>query len=150
MILDRLSQFARYSKLHPGFAAAFEYLRRRDLAELELGRHALDGDRLAVILARDPGRGREGSPLESHCKYIDIQYVIHGTDVIGWRPLSDCRDVTLPYDASRDIGFFGDAPETWLTLPAGTFTIFWPDDAHAPLAGNEATHKAVMKIAVEW
>ena len=48
----------------------------------------------------------------------------------------------------NDVEFFSDMPENWLSLPAGHFAIFFPDDAHAPLAGRGALTKAVMKIAV--
>lgn len=150
MILDRITNAARYARLHPGFGEAFAYLLRADLAAQPLGKHAIDGERLLAILARDAGRGQAGSPLESHRRYIDIQYVIEGTDIIGWRPLADCHGVSQPYSADRDIGFFSDTPDTWLTLPAGTFAIFFPEDAHAPLAGEGETHKAVMKVAVGW
>ena len=53
------------------------------------------------------------------------------------------------FDAAKDVGFFGDRPESWLSLPAGHFAIFFPDDAHAPLAGRGTLKKAIMKIAVE-
>ena len=34
MILDYLDNWERYAALHPGFPAAFEFLKRRDLADL--------------------------------------------------------------------------------------------------------------------
>lgn len=150
MILDRLDRADRYAALHPGFATAFAYLRQTDFSQVDVGRHALDGERLAAILARNPGRERGGPPLESHRRYIDIQYVVSGVDAIGWRSLADCHKEVEPYNSERDIGFFADAPETWLKVPAGHFAIFFPEDAHAPLAGLVENYKAVMKVAVEW
>jgi beta-galactosidase beta subunit len=35
-------------------------------------------------------------------------------------------------------------------VPTGHFTIFFPQDAHAPLAAEGALRKAVAKIAVDW
>jgi biofilm protein TabA len=58
--------------------------------------------------------------------------------------------VTRPYDADRDIEFFGDAPQVWTRLPPGHFMIFYPHDAHAPLAAEGSCDKVVMKIAVNW
>jgi beta-galactosidase beta subunit len=34
-------------------------------------------------------------------------------------------------------------------VPAGHFAIFFPEDAHAPLAGEGHLVKAVVKVAVE-
>ncbi len=150
MILDTLDQAARYTALHPGFAQAFAFLSDATLAQRAPGKTELDGDRLLVIMSHDPGRGRHGAKLESHRKYIDIQYVVRGTDEMGWRPLAQCRQVETPYDPQREVAFYADAAEAWFRVPEGQFVIFWPEDAHAPLAGQGELIKAVMKVAVNW
>ena len=80
---------------------------------------------------------------------IDIQLTIDGYDEIGWKSLGDCAQPAGAFDAAKDIVFFSDRPESWVSLPAGHFAIFFPDDAHAPLAGRGTVKKAIMKIAVE-
>jgi YhcH/YjgK/YiaL family protein len=149
MILDQLTAAARYAQLHPGFRAGFEFLRRTDLLNLETGRYELDGDAVFALINRDPGRGREGARLEAHRKYIDIQYLVDGSEEIGWRPIDRCQHVTEPYSSERDVGFFGDQPLAWINLPVGSFMIFYPQDAHAPLASRGDNVKAVIKVAVE-
>lgn len=146
MIVDRLEHADRYTAVHPGLAAGFTFLRRKDLRQLTNGRHEVDGERLFALVARDQGRGREKSLLESHHRYFDIQYVVEGMDSIGWMSTADCNRVSSPYDAERDVGFFFDRPETWLAIPAGSFAIFFPEDAHAPLATTGPIHKVVMKV----
>ncbi|MEX2114737.1 MAG: YhcH/YjgK/YiaL family protein [Pirellulales bacterium] len=148
MILDDLTQAARYDDLNPGFRLGFEFLRRADLASLASGRHEIDGDRVFALVNRDPGRGHAGARLEAHRKYIDIQYLVDGHEEIGWRPTVQCAQVTEPYDADRDIMFFGDAPQTWIALPRGKYMIFFSDDAHAPLAATGPNTKVVIKVAV--
>lgn len=150
MILDDLQLHRRYEKLHPGFAAAFLALQDPGLAFKEPGRYAIDGKRLSLIIGKEAGRGREGAKLEAHRRFIDIQFMIAGDEEMGWRTLSECKHVTKAYSEDDDLMFFGDAPESWFSVPPGKFTIFFPDDAHAPLAGHGQLHKAVMKIAVDW
>jgi len=150
MILDSFDRLPVYAGLHPGFSRACEALRQMQASPPEDGRHAVDGERLFVIVSRDPGRGRDRSDLEFHRRYIDIQLVLEGHDVMGWRALGDCRQLKQDYDASKDIGFFADRPDSWLHVPTGHFTIFFPQDAHAPLAAEGALRKAVAKIAVDW
>lgn len=164
MILDRLSGWRRYASLHAGFTAAFQALAEPRTADLPAGRHVIDGDRLYLVIGREQGRGRDGAKLESHRRYIDIQLTLAGQEEIGWLPLADCvarvgrassfasadGNLDVPYDASRDITFYSARPETWLAMPPGTCAIFYPDDAHAPLAGRGALVKAVAKVAVEW
>ncbi len=150
MILDHLSHADSLWGLHAGFAEAFAFLRRPELAELEAGRIELIPDMLYAHVERADARGREASPLEVHRKYIDIQYTLAGNEEIGWRDLASCLHPREPFDEARDIRFFLDAPLTWIAVPPGYFAIFTPADAHAPLAGAGALHKAVMKIAVDW
>ena len=148
MIFDRLDALARYAPLHPGFAAALAVVARGELAELSPGKHTLDGDRLAVIIVKEPGRGYP--VLEAHRSHIDIQITLAGEDLIGWRPLVECEQAPTPYDGEKDLALFGDAPEVTFKVGAGRFAIFYPEDAHAPLSGQGSPHKAVFKVAVEW
>jgi len=150
MILTPLDAADAYVTLHGGFAAAIAFLRSADIAKLPPGKHEVDGERLFVLIAEDPGRGRDGAPLEAHRRYIDLQLVVDGVDTMGWRPLSNCRQPHGEFDAAKDIVFFDDAPATWFDVPAGSLAIFFPNDAHAPLAGEGRPRKAVVKVAVEW
>jgi len=146
MILDHLDNWKRYGSLNAGFEKAFEFLQRADLAELPAGRHELDGDRLYVVVIRDDGRGREGVKLEAHRRYIDIQFCLSGADEMGWKPVSRCTG-RQGFDESKDVEIIADRPETWLTVPSGTFAIFFPPDAHAPQGGAGPLHKVVVKVA---
>jgi biofilm protein TabA len=148
MIADTLEQSFRYAALQPAFARAFAFLLQTDLLSLEPGRHAIEGDRIFVSIDHRDGRGRDGARTEAHQQHVDIQLTLEGAEEIGWMPLAACRLPTAPYDAEKDITFFSDRPDTWIQVPAGSFAIFFPDDAHAPLAGKGPLKKAVVKIAV--
>jgi biofilm protein TabA len=148
MILDSFGQRDRYRLMHAGFAAAFDFAAAHDLAALAPGRHVIDGERLFVSIDHIDGRGRDRARLESHRRYIDIQLTIDGEEAIGWRALGDCRIPSALFDDQRDIGFYDDAPDSWLAVPPGRFAIFFPEDAHAPLGGTGLLKKAIFKIAV--
>jgi biofilm protein TabA len=149
MFIDHLENAERYYSLHPGFADGFAFLQRDDLAELPDGRHDIDGQRVFAIVSRTHGRGQERSPLEIHRRYIDIQFVVGGEDCIGWLPAADCRRASTPYDEQKDMGFFFDRPKTWVAIRPGVFGVFYPEDAHAPLAASGPIHKVVVKVAVD-
>jgi biofilm protein TabA len=103
-----------------------------------------------VSIDHKDGRGRDGARLEVHRKYLDIQLTIDGAEEIGWAPLSSCRQPADSFDEAKDIGFFDSRPDTWLSVPPGRFAIFFPTDAHAPLAGRGLLKKAIVKVAVSW
>ena len=148
MIIDAGAFCHDYKSLHPLFERAFRFLADSDLRSFAPGRHAVDGDRLYLSIDHKPGRGRDAARLEAHRRYIDIQYTIEGDEEIGWMPLAECGAPAVAYDEGRDIAFFDRRPHTWLAVPEGTFAIFFPQDAHAPLAGRGAIKKAIMKVAV--
>jgi biofilm protein TabA len=147
MILDKLERSSLYEPMHPLFATAFEFLRRPDLASMPVGKHEIIDGSVYVLIGKDDSRG-PSSPLESHRKFIDIQFVIAGDEKIGWRP-TDGLSPTAEYETDRDIQFFRDEPATWFSIKPGEFAIFMPTDAHAPLAGTGAIHKAVVKVALD-
>ncbi len=147
MILDILENAACYLALNEGFAKAFEFISRPDLQELPVGKYEIDGDRIYAMVAREPGRRKEDALLETHEKYIDIQFILAGTDTMGWKPKSLCKQPTQGYDQKADIQFFADQPDAWLATESGVFAIFFPEDAHMPLISSGEIHKVVVKIA---
>jgi YhcH/YjgK/YiaL family protein len=148
MILDVLTEAERYGSIVPGLAEAFAFLRRPGLAALADGRYPIAGERLYAMVARTEGRGEAGARLEYHRRYLDVQFCVSGTDVIGWKALGACTERAGEYDAKADCGFYGDAPAAWVRLPPGAFMLLLPSDAHAPLAGVGLVHKVVVKLKV--
>ena len=150
MILSRLENAERWERVHPGFAAGFAFLRRADLGELPAGRHEIDGARLYAVVIRGQGKGKDRAKLEVHRKFIDIQYSVTNPDVIGWKPAGECRNPDQPFNTEKDVQLFLDTPDSWMTVPAGCFGIYFPEDGHAPQAAEGAVHKVVVKVAVDW
>ncbi len=93
-------------------------------------------------------RRRDKAKLETHRRYIDIQLTVTGADDIGWKPAARCSSYDQEYDDEKDVAFFSDEPDVWVTTSPGRFGIFFPEDAHAPLGGTGPIHKIVVKAAV--
>jgi YhcH/YjgK/YiaL family protein len=148
MILDVLENAHRYLALHKGFAKAFEFLRRPDLKEMPVGKYEIDGDRVYAMVSENAGRRKEDALLETHEKYIDIQFVLAGVDDMGWKPKSLCKKPAGEYDPENDEQIFTDEPDAWLSVKSGAFAIFFPEDAHMPLISSGPIHKVVVTVAV--
>lgn len=148
MILDKLQNAPRYYSLHPLFEQAFQFLQQADLATLPTGKQEIVGKDLFAIISEGKGISEQDAKLEVHQKYIDIQYIISGTDHMGWKDLAHCAAPHDPYNEERDAAFFTDKTKSWFDVPAGSFTIFYPDDAHAAMITDENIHKVVLKIKV--
>lgn len=146
MILDKLQNASRYYPLHPLFEKAFQFLQLTDLTALPIGQQAIEGKDLFAIISEGSGVSEHDAKLEVHRKYIDIQYIISGTDHMGWKDLAQCEAPNIPYTEERDAAFFPDKIKNWFDVPAGSFTVFYPDDAHAAMATEDNVRKVVLKI----
>ncbi|GGK58347.1 YhcH/YjgK/YiaL family protein [Rufibacter glacialis] len=149
MVLDKLSNASRYTHMHPLFAQAFRFLQEADITQLPVGKHDIAGDQLFAMISDGEGFSKQKARLEAHKRYIDIQYVVTGCDHMGWKDLAACEAPNVPYSEENDIAFFPDQTNSWFDVQAGSFTIFFPDDAHAPLGTEEVVRKVVLKIAVQ-
>jgi biofilm protein TabA len=147
MILDTIQNAERYYSTHPGFKAAFEWLRKQSAVKLPAGRQEINGDRLYANVVTSPGRGQAAAKFEAHREYIDIQYMAEGFDLMGWRHL-DKTMVGKGFDAVKDCELYEDRPELWIPVPIGHFAIFFPEDAHAPMGGDGPMYKLVAKVRV--
>jgi YhcH/YjgK/YiaL family protein len=150
MILDRLEHAGMYRGLGPRIAAALDWLGTTDLGCLPPGRHELDGPRLVAIVQRYRTRPLGEAIWEAHRRCVDVQYVVEGTERMGYRPLEDGLVVKQPYDDERDAVLF----DTWgdlVEVRSGSFAIFAPQDVHAPglVAGPAGQPGEVLKIVVK-
>lgn len=149
MILDCLENAEKYICLNPHFATAFAVLLRTNLVCFAEGRLEIDGDDVYAVIVKDSGRKPEDALLETHDKYIDIQYVISGTDSIGWKARKNLSQPKDDYDASRDVTFYEDKPDAWPAVGPGMFGIYFPEDGHMPMISDGELHKVIIKVAVE-
>ena len=137
MILDAVSRLDRYAALNPLFLRAAEYLRRR---------YEISGEDAFLTLTRSSLRLATEAPLEAHRLYADIQIVLSGEEGYGWRSIASCTAPRGTYCAERDILFYDDRPDTFLTLRPGGMAVFFPSDAHAPLIGSGEVRKCIVKV----
>lgn len=147
MILDTLQNAARYAGLKVGCSEAFGFLDQPGLQDLPDGKYEIAGNRVYAIVERKQGRKISDGKLEGHRRYLDIQYVVSGEESMGWRPAAGLASAAS-YDQERDLEFFEGEPESLVRVPAGSFAVFLPTDAHLPLIGDGPIHKVVVKVAI--
>lgn len=149
MILDIFPNMGRYIAIHPGFESAFQFLHSIDPDAFTCGKRYIKGEYVYALAMTGPGIGVSNARLESHKKYIEIQFSACGIDNIGWRSVSKCFGAG-DYDSVNDTIYYSDIPDTWFGLVPGMYAIFFPEDAHAPLSVNGVLHTIVIRVRVEW
>lgn len=131
---------------------AFSFLKGNDLSGLELKRYDIDGNNLYAPVSEYLTKNEQDARFEAHQKYIDIQYVVSGKELIGIAPMSQKKEVLEPYDSTKDIEFLTvTGGENRLALP-DRFFIFFPGDAHRPGLKdmeNSPVRKIVVKVKID-
>lgn len=149
MIYDAISHLPQYLSLHPLFSSVIEFINSHDLSHLPLGRVNLDNGVYAVI-SEYPTQDIKGKFLECHKRYIDIQIMAQGAEQIGICGKNECQTIA-EYDEEKDYEKL-EGKFDLITLKSGYFTIFFPQDAHAPglKIGHTAptVKKVVFKVPV--
>ena len=131
---------------------AFLFLKTSDLTKLELKRFDLDGDNLYVTVSEYATKNTEDAKYESHKKYIDIQYVASGAEMIGIAPASQIEKVTGEYNGGNDIAFFTVGKSKEIKATPDRFFIFLPSDIHRPgvkVSENAKVRKVVVKVKID-
>ncbi len=151
MIVDTLKNSVQYRDTHNGFSESFDFLKKATEENLPVGRYEIDGDRVFAFIQEYISK--EESSFEAHKNYIDIQFIVEGTEVIY---AADISGLTLKceYSAEKDIMFLEDCEKaSKLVLEKGEYGIFFPWDAHKPglcFGGNsDKVKKIVVKVKAE-
>jgi len=150
--INRKAFAVSYFRNRERWDKAFLFLKSHDLSALEIKRYDIDGDNLYAPVSEYLTKNEEDARYEAHQKYIDIQYVESGKELIGIAPLSQRKDVLEPYDGTKDIEFLTvTGGENRLAAP-DRFFIFFPEDAHRPGlkdGENSPVRKIVVKVKVD-
>jgi YhcH/YjgK/YiaL family protein len=148
MVIDKIENYRLYSTLTKRLAKGFEFITETDLAAIESGKHQIDNDDVFAIVQEYDTKEEKDCILEGHHKYIDIQYVIKGVELMGFTPLTD--QVSVEEDLEKDYTFYN-GETSMIRVEEGMFTIFFPEDLHRPCvkAGQiSKVKKVVIKVKI--
>ena len=147
MIFDTLENIKNYEGLGRVYTA-LKFLAETDFTKMELGRYELQGDDIFYMVQRyetDPDK----TIAEAHNKYIDIQFMVNGEEIIGVAPIC-CEKTETEARPENDVWFYECKTEP-LTLIKNSFMVLYPNDLHCPgvaVDGARECHKVVVKVKV--
>lgn len=150
MIAAALADWRNYFT-GPTWTTAFEFLETlpADSPDGD-GLTSICGDELLYRVMSYPTRGPEGTTVEAHEKYVDIQMSLEGTEAIDWFEL-DGLTVCSPHDGEKDYVLY-DRP----AQPTGTvinrpryFSVFFPEDGHTAQKSADGLSEMVRKVVIK-
>lgn len=147
MIVDKIENSHLYANIHLGINNALAYIKNTNFSELSKGKYEIKGDEIYAIVNEYDTKTPNEHLLESHIKYIDIQFIAEGIEQIGITTFYNQKPVKL-YDNEGDYMLFKE-PYDLITLKKDMFAIFYPDDIHIPgLLANKQPSK-VKKVVIK-
>lgn len=150
MVTDSIENAASYANLGARLSTALGFLSRPDLITFPVGRHAVEGDEIFAMVQEYQTKRPDETFWETHRKYIDVQFVQLGEEVMGWSPIQKMK-MKKEYDPEKEI-IVWDGTGQRIHVPAGNFVIFMTHDAHMGgllIDQPRAVRKVVVKVAVE-
>ncbi len=150
--INRRELAVSYFKHQDRWHKAFLFLKDHDFTKMELKRYDIDGDNLYAPVSEYYSKREEDAKYEAHQKYIDIQYVASGKELIGIGKMNDLKETLQNYDAAKDVMFMSVNNIKNYTADPGRFFVFFPDDLHRPgMRDGDSTlvRKVVIKIRID-
>lgn len=149
MIIDKIENSHLYENISERIRKSFEYIRKTDLKSLPTGKYTIDGENIFALVSEYQTKSESAGKLEAHRKYIDVQFVISGEELMGYVPLGN-QQILESYKEENDIIFYiGD--KSFTKVSEGMFAIFFPEDVHMPGISTgkiSIVKKLVIKVRV--
>ncbi len=145
MIFDTLKNIENYRGLGRVYTA-LEFLKNTDFDAMKLGRYELDGDNIFYMVQSydtDPQK----TIAEAHKKYIDIQFMVKGEELIGVAPIG-CDEKETEAKPQNDVWFYECKTEP-ITLISDSFMVLYPNDLHCPGVATNNTPMTCRKVVVK-
>lgn len=149
MILDKIENAKFYFNLNERITSALKYLQTTDIMDKETGRHDIDGANIFALISDYMTKAEEDSKPEAHKKYIDVQYVASGAELLGYRSLS-VEEPSKPYDEEKDFMLFDEKP-SFVKFEKEMFAVLFPHDMHMPgimIESPALVRKVVIKVKI--
>lgn len=136
------------NNLDSRISEAVAYLAKQDLANMPVGKYQVDDD-FYYMVQEYTTKSEAECRLESHQKYIDIQWIISGRERIDCVSVGGLT-VKEAYNADKDVAFWNEPSDMMrCVLNAGSYAVLFPNDAHKPCIAAEApeqVRKVVAKV----
>lgn len=148
MIIDYLENLRSYSGISSNMDKAIEFILNTDLEKLQVGRNEVCGDDIFANVMEAQPRTKEEAPIEIHRKYIDIQIPLTGDEIMGYTPKAQLPDAEYNADSDAALYPVGMLAAEYFNVKRSMFTVFFPQDGHAPAVTPVKLRKVIVKVAI--
>ena len=146
MNMDTIKNASQYAELHPDLPKVLQKIAAVDPLTAKAGRYDIPDSKAFFMIQKYETKDRSEGVWEAHRKYIDLQYVLSGIELIGYKEISRLQE-SVKYSEETDAAFLqGDGD--FLEMGEGMFMVLYPQDAHMPCISLD-TPVSVVKIVAK-
>lgn len=153
-ITDKKELYRQYRLNASEWRAALEFLKRDDLASLNPGKYQLTprgtyANVQVLKTVKERKALKKGGRFENHRKYVDIQYVLDGKELILLSGLDQMGKRLEEYSAENDVEFFAGDDFTPVEMNDTTYVIAFPGEPHIPGIAPDKKPAEIKKVVVK-
>lgn len=148
MIIDKIENISKYIGLTKNLDSAIKYVEKGININIENGVHEIVGKQVYAVAAEYKTKDFDSSKNEAHKKYIDIQILLKGEEIVF---ASNTKDliITEDYNDEKDVLFFEKTKAIKIDFEKEIFCIFFPWDAHMPGVKNNKGMSEIKKVVLK-
>lgn len=149
MIFDKLENAGLYKNINPGVNKILSFVKDLTPENYPTERICIDGEKLFMNFPVYRTQSRKEAVAEAHRRYIDVMYMVEGSETVYVKNVKSLKNVTKEYDPDIE-ALLADVDEdaSEICLDTGSFLILFPDDAHAPGLDTAKQKGATVKKVV--
>ena len=103
MIIDRLENASRYYALGSGISEALNYLQKNNPESFHPGSYEIIKEKVRMLVFESEQTNTDRIKMEAHRKYIDVQYWVSGSELMGHAFLQS-QSLIEPFNEEKDYG----------------------------------------------
>jgi biofilm protein TabA len=153
MIFGKIQNLAQDRLYLPkAIQKGLDYINNANFSKIETGRYEIQGSDIYALVQDYQTAPKQEKRPEAHRRYIDIQYIVEGTEVMGYGLENAVNPVAEDRLAEKDvINLSSVKDEMDLILTPGMYAVLFPSDVHRPgcqYGAGGPVKKVVVKVAM--
>ena len=149
MVFDTLENCKFYYGINKNMEKAFDFIKKAVNENYAAGKYEIDGKDIFASVQEYETASFEEKKFEGHRKYLDIQFIVSGTENMKSAFVDDVK-TKIEYNDEKDVEFFEDTQKCAdFDVNKNQYAIFLPSDIHKPGLSPKDGKSEIKKVLVK-
>lgn len=149
MVFDTLENCKLYYGINKNMEKAFDFIKKAVDENYAAGKYEIDGKDIFASVQEYETASFEEKKFEGHRNYLDIQFIVSGTENMKSAFVDDVK-TKIEYNDEKDVEFFEDTHKCAdFDVNKNQYAIFLPSDIHKPGLSPKDGKSEIKKVLVK-